>query len=766
MRTNRVLFAASWLLLVAGFWVPHVNAAPARQPLDLLDVLNMRRFAQHAPIAVSPDGRLVAYVVSRPTTDQAVPDGIRYMETGAPRMFAATDVWVTDTATGKTRSLTGDRGSNWAATWSPDGRLLAFLSDRDGTAGLWVWERATQTLRRIGDVVVRGVLLEWSRDGTRLLLGALPKGTPLLAVVSSGKGRTTSTAQTREAAGSTVRVFQSEHSASGGTGTQNTGAREFPSDLVSVEVATGKVDRLVSGVSLTKIAFSPDGRHVAFGESTGDNVRGTHVYLYTLKLFSFASGQLRTLVSPEEIGYWGRDFSWSPDSRMLAYRLGHERGELRLVSLDGESRSATSVTHPPFSGIPAWDASGTQLLLLTEDAVWSVSATDGTARELARLPGRKMQLLVPVSAHGDRLWLRDGDKSIVAIASHGIRKELHRIRLDSGGAELLYAHDKDYASLLRYNLLAAPATGRLVFAAEDAQHPEDLWISDGDLRNASRLTELNSRISGVPMGALRIVEWTGDDGLPYVGALVLPSDYEPGRRYPLVINVYPTEVLPLANKFGSNQAGNSHYNLQLYATRGYAAFYSGATWWPADHEPMKSVANAVFPGIDRVIDMGVADPERLGVFGISAGGYSTLALIVQSTRFKAAISQAGSGNLISLYGDLRDNGYSHGLALNENSFRMPNHPWADRDRYIRNSPWFFLDKVDTPLLLIQGTDDQATIVNQSNEVFLGLRRLGKTAEYVRYSGEGHSLSSLPNRLDAGQRVLDWFARYLKPDESR
>jgi hypothetical protein len=73
-----------------------------------------------------------------------------------------------------------------------------------------------------------------------------------------------------------------------------------------------------------------------------------------------------------------------------------------------------------------------------------------------------------------------------------------------------------------------------------------------------------------------------------------------------------------------------------------------------------------------------------------------------------------------------------GVALNENTFRMPDHPWKDRDPYIRNSPWFFLDKVETPLLLIHSTDDTAALVNQSNELFLGLRRLGKTVQYARY----------------------------------
>jgi dipeptidyl aminopeptidase/acylaminoacyl peptidase len=388
----------------------------------------------------------------------------------------------------------------------------------------------------------------------------------------------------------------------------------------------------------------------------------------------------------------------------------------------------------------------------------------GVAREIAQFPGKKVQMLVPVTSRGDRVWLREGGKSVVAVVSDGIRKELHRVPLEGGKPRLLFGEEKEYTGLSRYNLLASPSTGRMVYAAEDAQHPEDLWIARSDLSGSTRLTQLNPKISAVPMGSLRIVEWTGADGLPYAGALLLPSGYEPGKRYPLVTYVYPMDVLPDANKFGSNHLSNEYFNLQLMATRGYAVLYSGANWRPADREPMKSVANAVLPGIDHVIGLGVADPERIGVFGASAGAYSTMALIVQSTRFKVAMAQCGLANLFSMYGNLDNKGYSHGLAVNENSFQMPDHPWKDRDRYIRNSPWFFLDKVQTPLLLIHGTEDTAAIVTLSNEVFVGLRRLGKTVQYARYVGEGHGLSSQENLRDAGQRYLDWFDRYLKPGQ--
>src|SRR5439155_4768593 len=136
---------------------------------------------------------------------------------------------------------------------------------------------------------------------------------------------------------------------------------------------------------------------------------------------------------------------------------------------------------------------------------------------------------------------------------------------------------------------------------------------------------------------------------------------------------------------------------------------------------------------------GVADPDRLGLFGHSYGGYSTLSLLVQTTRFKAAIAADGYGDLIATYGQMNSDGSAFGVPLAETGqLLMGGTPWQFRERYVENSPVFHLDRVETPLLIVHGANDTVVLPFLADEIFVGLRRLGKEVVYAKYQGEGHS----------------------------
>jgi dipeptidyl aminopeptidase/acylaminoacyl peptidase len=214
------------------------------------------------------------------------------------------------------------------------------------------------------------------------------------------------------------------------------------------------------------------------------------------------------------------------------------------------------------------------------------------------------------------------------------------------------------------------------------------------------------------------------------------------------------------NRFG--YALSPVENLQLYASRGYALLLADSKLNVGT--PMVDLMKSVMPGINKAIDTGVADADRIGVMGHSYGGYSTLSLIAQSPRFKAAVMRAGMGDLFGGYGQLAPDGTNYGLAWAESGQgRMGGSPWEFRERYLENSPIFYLDRVKTPLLIIHGEKDDAVPVFLADQVFTALRRLGKPVTYVRYAGEDHweGAWSYPNQVDSLTRILAWFDKHLK-----
>jgi dipeptidyl aminopeptidase/acylaminoacyl peptidase len=209
--------------------------------------------------------------------------------------------------------------------------------------------------------------------------------------------------------------------------------------------------------------------------------------------------------------------------------------------------------------------------------------------------------------------------------------------------------------------------------------------------------------------------------------------------------------------FGLEGAGFS--NMQMLATRGYAVLYPDIPQRVGT--PMRDIAAAVLPAVDKVIELGIADPERLGVFGQSYGGYSTISLLVQTSRFKGALMSAGLADLVSNYGTF-SGGSASGIGWSETGQAlMVGTPWEYRERYLENSPIFYLDRVTTPLLIVHGDRDEAVSVAQGDEVFVGLRRLGKEVEYRRYGGEGHVPQGRANVADYWNAVIGWFDRWVK-----
>ena len=277
------------------------------------------------------------------------------------------------------------------------------------------------------------------------------------------------------------------------------------------------------------------------------------------------------------------------------------------------------------------------------------------------------------------------------------------------------------------------------------------------------LSHLNPEIEKLKLGSSRVIDYLGADGTPLRGALLLPSDFRQGVRVPLVVRPYPGPFQHSddVNRFGLEGATEIS-NMQMFATRGYAVLYPETPQRLGT--PMNDLVDGVNAAVNRVIELGIADPERLAVFGQSYGGYSTISIITQTTRFKAAAMSAGLADLISYYGHLGDHGGDGSSWSEAGQGLMGGTPWEFKNRYLENSPIFYLDRVQTPLLILHGNRDGAVPIAQAEEVFVGLRRLGREVEYRKYVGEEHAPEGRENLIDYWNAVLRWFDRYVKNAE--
>jgi dipeptidyl aminopeptidase/acylaminoacyl peptidase len=298
-----------------------------------------------------------------------------------------------------------------------------------------------------------------------------------------------------------------------------------------------------------------------------------------------------------------------------------------------------------------------------------------------------------------------------------------------------------------------------------------LWTSRAGAAPAAVL-EANAFLKGIAEAQARKIEYRGLDGQDLKAWILLPPGYEEGKKYPMVAWVYAGSMAGEKPSMLADLGFAHGLNLQLLAARGYAVLMPSMPLppdGPPGADPYMELTKGVLPAVDKAIDLGFADPKRLGVMGQSFGGFSTMGLITQTSRFQAAVALAGLSNLVSLYGQfdarMRYDDYPH-----ENLFYMflaesgqenlGNTLSQNFARYLRNSPIFYADRVQTPLMIIQGDMDYVAM-SQGEEFFMALHRQGKRASFVRYWGEGHVLEGPANVRDMWERIAAWFDEHLK-----
>lgn len=315
-------------------------------------------------------------------------------------------------------------------------------------------------------------------------------------------------------------------------------------------------------------------------------------------------------------------------------------------------------------------------------------------------------------------------------------------------------------------LSIVPAAGRGVQLTEDDGVLALTLVREGE--PPSELLRLNENLHDVDRGRIVRIEHAAPDGQPIASYLLLPADHRPGQRLPTIVNIYPGTVsrsapMPLLSAVGFD-------NAQVWASYGFAYLYASVPL-PKDvpRDNAAGLADKVLAAVDAAIAAGYVDPDRLALQGHSFGGWGTLVALSQTRRFKAGVAAAAPVNYTSFYGvfDTPDRMTSSAVksgAVTQTEIEsrqggMGGAPWADPARYIRNSPLFSVDRIETPVMLIQGDLDYVSIT-EGEQMFTALSRLDKDAVFVRYWGEWHTLASAANIRDAFARRLAWYDEHL------
>jgi dipeptidyl aminopeptidase/acylaminoacyl peptidase len=756
------VFALLCLALVVA--VPPVSSQPASPPAgaaakSTFTAEDMTKVTTYTVLDLSDDGRRVA-VGARRLADNAEVDNARY---GDPTYVAPAWVrlLVIDTATGTTRTPFKELVNVQQAAWSHDGRRLAILSavnggtPKLGQASLPIVRLAVWDAERgvLSEVALKSEL----RLATNSSLTWLPDDSRIVVACRPASWETEAAQKFQAVTAGPVIVHSSKDPF-----LEWDALRRLPRrrTLVELDPATGQVTGLLADTFLTSYTLARDGSFVTFLQDVTEKtdyeeINGT---VNDVRLLARApgGGAPRTIVAGKDLR--GIQLRWSDDGRMFAYA---KKGEVFVQRVDEEkARSLTpEVNAKPATGpAPAggdeadkkeqfsavsFSRDGSSLLATSRKGWYVMRVADGSRRSVLAIDPDKEETNPRIEPLG---WSPDG-RSLYATWSAREKWERGLVRIDAADGRLTpLVRDARLFGGFRFS-----RDGRtVVFTLTDGDQPAELYVADSEFESIRPLTAANEWVRATrALPRSELVSYRDTDGKLLYGVLRYPVGYVKGQRYPTVFEIYETFF---DNGFNGRAA--------FLAAHGFAVFHPSVNL--IQTRPGEAWIKGVTSAANRLIEMGVADADRLGVHGTSYGGYATCLLITQTDRFKAAINISGKVNMVSFYTDSPRLGVRNTHAPEKSQDRLGATLWEHPERYLEHSAILHADRVKTPLLCITGDLDPNVPASQSREMYYALRRLGKEAEWVRYANGAHRPpNSVAESIDFEQRILGWYEAKLK-----
>ena len=528
----------------------------------------------------------------------------------------------------------------------------------------------------------------------------------------------------------------------------------------------GLVDPMLTGAEASPHAWSPDGSYLAVvARESEDAAHAGRLFVVSAK-----GGDSR-LASPPDLTVVGS--GWSGQGDLLALAAGGSTPgatEGDSTRVDWWALNSRAVDRPRklTSGLAIvpqrlFQAPHPDVMVgLARGDIWAIELKPRRLRNLTN--GFTPEILEQVWSTGiqggagfrSELVVRARDRTLYRLTWTGTDVRLSTLSVPWVGADLV-----EFRSGQRLALFTGiRSTGTY------------LWEGDGHSDRFYERLAINRHVQEIADPKRSLIRYAGADGDSLTGLLLLPHGYPGDRRYPLIVWVYPGQVVSDTASYSFLYGKQSlvFINLSLFLARGYGVLIPSMPVPPdgTRGDLYNEIPKGVLPAVDRAVDVGGADPNRVGVIGHSLGGYSASSLISYTRRFKAAVAIAAPTNFLSLYGSFwatqRYDDYPHEelfqVALAESGqLLLGGPPWDDPWRYLHNSPVTWVDRIETPLMLIQGDLDYVPL-QQGEELFTSLYRLGRTSTFVRYWGEGHTVETPTNLRDMWHRIFLWLDEHM------
>jgi len=307
----------------------------------------------------------------------------------------------------------------------------------------------------------------------------------------------------------------------------------------------------------------------------------------------------------------------------------------------------------------------------------------------------------------------------------------------------------------------AEDANKIAFTRQTFQEYPNVWTTNFNFESPVKMSDANPQQANYIWGSAERVSWTSADGVQLQGVLVKPENFDPTKKYPMIVYFYE-RLLDNLHTHRVPSPSASTINPTEYASNGYLVFMPDIPY--VEGYPGESAERAILPGVTMLVDRGYVKRDGIGIQGQSWGGYQVMHLVTRTNMFRAAGAGAAVSNMTSAYDGIREgSGLVRQFQYEMGQSRIAGSIWEYPLRYIENSPLFWADKVTTPVLMMNNDKDDAVPFSQGVEMYNALRRNGKKVWMLNYNGDVHNLMKRANRKDLSVRLMQFFNHYLKGD---